>query len=658
MVCYNRSIINIKVLKGMKVIKLLLTAYLLVLLPVVVGLVFLVSKKGFYKPLACMLSVICAILAVMVLINGPTRFEVNGGLYKAVEAGIIFLEAAIAIFFIYVSFKHKRFAVLVLSILQLLVLTYTVVFSEGEHSAFINIDKLSIVMLAIINIIGTLIIVFANGYMDIYEHHRHMKSRQRLFYFVVAEFIGAMNALVICDSLSWVLFFWEVTTLVSFILISYNQDEEAFNSGFRALGLNLIGGLAFSIGNILLGSQLGITTLTGISEKGALSGLSLIPIFLLCMAGFVKSAQFPFQSWLLGAMVAPTPVSALLHSSTMVKAGVFLIIKLSPAYAGTWLGTSIAMFGGFCFLLCAAIAISQSNAKRVLAYSTISNLGLIICTAGMGTAMGVSAAIILLIFHAISKALLFLTTGQTEHVINSRNIDDMTGLIKVAPGLTLIMAFGIISMILPPFGVLVTKWLSIEASAVNPPLVILLAFGSAFTNVYYIRWISAILSAPIKKLNLSKDADKTIYVPLIILCFSVIATSIGMAPIYNELVSPEVNYILHEKSTLAVDGGKVISEFGTFNNTLVLASILVIIVIYAIIKYVVAAPVKIKPVYMCGENNREGSKKGFRTFDGSTEHTDVSNLYLERVFNEQKLNYFAYIVSGLALMSMLIGGLL
>jgi ech hydrogenase subunit A len=643
----------------MKVIKLLLTAYSLVLFPVVVGLVFLISKKTLYKPLACLLSVVCTILTLIVLIKGPNRFEISGELYTVVEAVIIFFEAAIAIYFIYVSIRHKRFMVLTLSLLQLCVLIYTIVFSKGEHSAFINIDKLSIVMLAIINVIGTLIIVFANGYMNIYEHHRHMKSRQRLFYFVVAGFIGAMNALVICDSLSWVLFFWEVTTLVSFILISYNQDEEAHNSGFRALGINLIGGLAFAVGNILLSSQLDITTLSELSQKGALSGINLIPIFLLCIAGFAKSAQFPFQSWLLGAMVAPTPVSALLHSSTMVKAGVFLIIKLSPAYANTWLGTAIAMFGGFCFLVCAAIAISQSNAKRVLAYSTISNLGLIICTAGMGTAMGVSAAIILLIFHAISKALLFLTTGQTEHVINSRNIDDMTGLIKVSPGLTLIMAFGIISMILPPFGVLVTKWLSIEASAVNPPLLIFLAFGSAFTNVYYIRWISAILSAPIKKLGLSKAADKTIYMPLIILCLSVIITSIGMAPIYNELVSPEVNYILHENNTLAVNGGKVISEFGTFNNTLVLATILVIIAVYAVIKYVVAAPVKIKSIYMCGENNLEADNQdSFRSFDGSSVHSEVSNLYLEKVFNEQKLNYFGYIISGLVLMGMLIGGLL
>lgn len=129
----------------------------------------------------------------------------------------------------------------------------------------------------------------------------------------------------------------------------------------------------------------------------------LIHILLLCIAGFVKSAQMPFQSWLLGAMIAPAPVSALLHSSAMVKAGVFLIIKLSPAYAGTGLGTAMALCGGVTFVITAAIAVNQRNAKRVLAYSTISNLGLIICAAGLGTSESISAAIILILFHAISK---------------------------------------------------------------------------------------------------------------------------------------------------------------------------------------------------------------------------------------------------------------
>lgn len=633
--------------------------YLLVLVPVLFGLVFLFTKEKVYKPLSYCLTVICIALAVVVLVNGPQRLEITGSMFNVVEGVIIFLEAAMAAFFIFMCVKHKRMKVLALSIVQAAILIYTIIFGEKEAAAVINIDKLSIVMLLVVNVIGNLIVIFANGYMSIYEHHKNLKSRQNIFFFIVAEFLGAMNALVICDGLGWVLFFWEITTLASFVLISYNRDEEAYNSGFRALGLNLIGGIAFAVGNIILSSQLNITTLSQIHEKGTASGIYLFAIFLLCIAGFAKSAQFPFQSWLLGAMVAPTPVSALLHSSTMVKAGVFLIIKLAPAYAGTWLGTFIALFGGFCFLLCSAIAISQSNAKRVLAYSTIANLGLIISCAGMGTAVGVSAAIILIIFHAISKALLFLATGQTEHTINSRNIDDMIGLIKVAPGLTMIMIFGILSMILPPFGILITKWLSIEASATNPLLVILLAFGSAFTNIYYIRWICALVAAPNKSLKLSKGVDRNIYLPLQLLSLLAIVTCIFIAPIYNQLVSPEMGSLLGAKPALTITGEKVVFGAGTFNNTLVFASILVLVVVYLLFRKVLTSSAKVKGVYMCGENNslEEGSDT-FRSFDQSYVKAEVSNLYLLNFFNEKSLSNVGYVISLVSLAGVMIGGLL
>lgn len=640
-------------------IKLTSLVYLLVLVPIFFGLVFLFTNEKVYKPLSYCLTIICIGLSVAILVNGPQKLEITGSAFNIAETVIIILECAMAAFFIFMSIKHKRIKVLLLSIVQASLLIYTIIFGAKESEAIINIDRLSIVMLLVVNIVGNLILVFANGYMSIYEHHRHMKSRQKIFFFIVAEFLGAMNALVMCDGLGWMLFFWEVTTLSSFILISYNQDDEAYNSGFRALGLNLIGGIAFAIGNILLSKVMDITTLSQIQEKGTASGIYLIAIFLICVACFAKSAQFPFQSWLLGAMVAPTPVSALLHSSTMVKAGVFLIIKLSPAYSGTWLGTSIALYGGFCFLLCSAIAISQNNAKRVLAYSTIANLGLIISCAGMGSAVGVSAAIILIIFHAISKALLFLATGQTEHTINSRNIDDMIGLIKKAPGLTIIMVFGILSMILPPFGVLITKWLSIEASATNPILVIFLAFGSAFTNIYYIRWICALLAAPSKNIKLSKNVDKNIYVPLQILCVLAVITSVSIAPIYNHLVNPETGTLLNIASVLKITGEKVIFDAGTFNNTLILVSLLVIALVYVVLRKVLTTGAKVKGVYMCGENNSvEDGTDTFRVFDESYVKAEVSNLYLKNLFNEKSLSYIGYAISLVALAGVMIGGLL
>lgn len=638
---------------------MIFVAYLLVLVPILFGVNFLLTKEKAYRLLSYTLSAICMILSILLLINGPQRVELSGKTFIFIEGFITIFEFGIVTFLTYTSIKHKKNRVAILSIIQGIVMIYTLIFTGKESSAYINIDKLSILMLLIINIVGTLIVVFSNGYISIYENHRHMKSRQNIFFSMISIFLGSMNALVICDSLAWMLFFWEITTVISFILISYNEDQEAYNSGFRALGLNLMGGIAFALGNILLKDGFGITTLTEISKKGSASGIYMISIFLLCIAGFAKSAQFPFQSWLIGAMVAPTPVSALLHSSTMVKAGVFLIIKLSPAYANTWLGSTIAIYGAFSFLLCSAIAVSQNNAKRILAYSTVANLGLIICCAGMGTTISISAAIILIIFHSLSKALLFLTTGQTEHVINSRIVDDMTGLINIAPGLTLIKAFGIISMILPPFGVLVTKWLSIEASATNPIVVILLAFGSALTNLYYVKWLSTILASPTKKIKFKNSYDKNIYVPLLILCLLIILTSAGISPIYNYLVSPEVSTILNKTDALVVNGGKVISSTGTFNNTLVLLSLIILIVVYAFLRKPLTSSAKQKNIYMCGENNSsEEGAEYFRSFDGTYVKAEASNLYFRNLFNERKLNKLGYITSLSILITVLIGGLI
>lgn len=182
------------------------------------------------------------------------------------------------------------------------------------------------------------------------------------------------------------------------------------------------------------------------------------PLLLFSLAAFTKAAQMPFQSWLLGAMVAPTPTSALLHSSTMVKAGVFLLIKISPCLGFTIPGFLVMTVGIATFLFCALAAISQSNAKRVLAYSTISNLGLIVACAGVGTDGAIWAAIFLLIFHAVAKSLLFLCVGTAEHHIGSRNIEDMDDLFERMPRLARLMAIGIMGMFIAPFGMLVSKW--------------------------------------------------------------------------------------------------------------------------------------------------------------------------------------------------------
>lgn len=632
---------------------------LLTIIPTFFSLLYLINRsKRYYKVLSCIICFISIVLSVFLVIGGEQRIELTGASYQIIEAIVLVCEVLITLYLYLVSIRNKRWPVLGLTIMLTCLSIYTVFFMEKSETAYINVDKLSIVMALIVNIIGTLILLFSNAYMSHYEEHRGMKSKQRLYYFVICIFLSAMNGLIFCDSLSWVYFCWEVTTISSFVLISYNGDNEAKQSGFRALLLNLIGGVCFLAGNILLKSLMNIDSLTQIIHKGGLASVYIIPVFLLCIAGFVKSAQMPFQSWLLGAMAAPTPVSALLHSSTMVNAGVYLIVKLSPAYAGTFLGTAIAIYGSLSFLLCSIIAVTQRNAKRVLAYSTIANLGLVVSSAGMGTSIAISAAIMLIIFHAVSKALLFLCAGQIEHVIGSRDIEDMTGLIRKAPVLTIFSILGILSMILPPFGVLVTKWISIEASANNPVVIIFLVIGSAFTTVFWIKWLGSMLAYPVNELKHEDKMDFATYLPLGLLGAGILGTSIFVTPLFNLFVSPVVSKLLNSGNQLTGNYANMSSNIGSFNVGIVLLVLVIAGVIYLFVrKFILTA--HIKKIYVCGENSTMSETSlRFRSGTGDYEKPVVSNLYLYDVISEKKVTTAGYVLSSIIILAVLIGGLI
>lgn len=241
-----------------------------------------------------------------------------------------------------------------------------------------------------------------------------------------------MTGLVLSANLIWMYFFWEITSVISFLLIGYTQTKEAVRNSFTALWMNLLGGFGFVIAIALSAFQLGTVQLTDVVKSGA-----AIPIACLAFAGLTKSAQLPFSSWLLGAMVAPTPSSALLHSATMVKAGVFLLIRLAPAMAGTLTGTMVSLIGGFTFIAASMMAIAQNDGKKVLAFSTISNLGLIVACAGIGVEETIWGAILLMIFHAVSKSMLFQAVGATENSLGSRDIENMHGMLLRLPPLNL-----------------------------------------------------------------------------------------------------------------------------------------------------------------------------------------------------------------------------
>ncbi len=371
-----------------------------------------------------------------------------------------------------------------------------------EAEAHFVVDQVSLLLVLIIGVVGGLIMVYAAGYMKTYhEEHPAIRDRRRLFSFTMLSFLGAMYGLVMSNDLRLMLLFWEMTTLASFILIGYGGDAEAEKNSFLALNLNLLGGLAFSLGIILFAARTGKVELDALlaMAKGPDAALIIAPVALLALAGIVKAALLPFTPWLLGAMVAPTPVSALLHSSTMVKAGVFLLIRLAPAMTGTTVGYLVSFVGILTFIAGAFAAVSRRNAKRVLALSTVSNLGLIATCAGIGTYELVWVALFLVLFHAIAKALLFISVGTASVGTGSLDIESMGGLLVGMPRITLFLVVGISCMFVAPFGMLVSKWAAMEAfmnlnSIVSPFMIAFLAFGSATTVLFWSKWMGLLLS--------------------------------------------------------------------------------------------------------------------------------------------------------------------
>ena len=633
------------------------TVMLLIIAPIIFSLLFVALPKSLYKVLAWAFFLVGVATSVMLVLDGTGKVEVAGSNFATFESIVLILEVLIILYIVYVSAKHKNWPTLALIAISAFLTAYSFMNIAKVESASFNIDQLSQVMILIVNIIGTAIILFATGYMDQYEEHRHL-NRQKTFYFTMSFFLAAMNGLVMADTLGWLFLFWEITTLCSFVLISYNQDEEGINNGFRALALNLVGGIALSVGIIQLATN-EISTLSGIGTYAGTNATAMaavaLPVALLCIGGFAKSAQMPFQSWLLGAMVAPTPVSALLHSSTMVNAGVFLIVKLVPAFAGTTLGTAIAIYGSFTFVMCSALALSQRNAKRVLAYSTIANLGLIIASAGIGTPLAVAAAIMLILFHAISKALLFLCTGEIEHTIGSRDIEDMSGLIKKAPLLTMLAALGMVSMLLPPFGVLLTKWVSMEAASSNPIVIVFLILGSALTTVYYAKWMGTILSSTMDKNAVHHTKPET-YFPLTFLGLSIVATSILVFSIYDYFIRPQVEILLNTAPAISGEAGQFTSEIGAFAYAAIFIVLALAILIYFAVRSMYTP--RMSNYYMCGENNLERDGLMFRNGLCSYDKSSVSNIYLQDTFGENKLTTVGVVISILLIILALAGGML
>ena len=477
----------------------------LIAFPLVIGAVLLlVTRASVRNPIVLVsgaVIIVASIAAVATFGNGDGVFF---GLPNGITPGYAILAAEIAItaLIVVIGLMNRRVLAPVMALAQLgiaLFLELTGRMPEVDAQRLFWFDRLSMVMVLIIGIIGTLICVNALGYMRDYHRASPMiRGRRNVFFSLLFVFLAGMFGLVVSNYLPMMLVFWEITTLCSFLLIGYTRTEETIGYAFKALNMNLLGGLGFGAAIAILADQhmtLDLARLT----SGPASGVMLGAVALLCFAGITKSAQMPFSSWLIGAMYAPSPTSALLHSSTMVKAGVFLLLRLSPAISGSAVGYLVAFVGLGTFLFVSLVAVTEQNTKKVLAYSTIGSLGLIVGCAGIGTPELAWVGVMIIIFHALAKGLLFLVVGTIENRLYTKDMENFDTLLSRLPRVSVLALAGMAGMFIAPFGIVVAKWAAIRAFLDVPGgqgavMILIMAFGSSLTIFYWGKLLIKVLS--------------------------------------------------------------------------------------------------------------------------------------------------------------------
>ncbi len=344
------------------------------------------------------------------------------------------------------------------------------------------VDGFGVLFSLIVLGIGAFILIYAGYYMRPYP----MKGR---FMGYLILFMASMLGIVVSGNLITMFVFWELTSISSYLLIGYfHEKPEARASALQALLITGFGGLALLGGFVLLGIPYGTYELSVILNDPATiqnSSLYLPALLLILVGAFTKSAQFPFHFWLPGAMTAPSPVSAYLHSATMVKAGVFLLARMNPLLGGTEIWhIMLSTFGATTMVVGAWMSITQTDLKRILAYTTVSALGTLVLLIGTGTKYAINAAVIFLLVHALYKGTLFMMAGNIEKMTGTRDITKLGGLYKYMPRAAIIMSLALVSMAgIPPLLGFIGKELIYEAKAYAPTARYIILAASMFTNI-------------------------------------------------------------------------------------------------------------------------------------------------------------------------------
>jgi len=426
--------------------------------------------------------------------------------------------------------------------------------SQVKVLAEVNVDGLSVLLAAFVSILSFVIVVYAAGNM------KHEKGQAR-FYSLVLVFIGAMLGLVMAGNLLQLYLFWEIVGICSALLIAFWTDREsARKAGVKAFVVTRFGDIALLLAVIMLFTTLGTTNIGAINSSVGAAGVNWVLIGVLILIGAMgKSAQVPFHVWLPDAMEGPTPVSALIHAATMVNAGVYLVVRMYPIYASSVvLSTSVLVVGLTSLLVGGACACAADDFKRILAYSTISQLGLMFAAVGLGGVVGwkiaTSGAIYQLISQGLFKALAFMAAGSVIEALGTRKIDEMGGLARRMKYTYVAFLFAALAMVgLPPLIGFWTKDAILSAAATyGAAAFLVIILGSILTSFYSFRALVKVFHGPSREREV-RESGWLMVVPMMALVVLVVVGWVGLGG--QSLFAPslsEAPSILTATSTVAV----------------------------------------------------------------------------------------------------------
>jgi len=353
----------------------------------------------------------------------------------------------------------------------------------------VRLDGFGLLMAWLVSGIGVLIFWYADAYMPASANNGRFAS------YLVA-FAGSMLGLVLADNVLGLFVFWELTTITSYLLIGWDDRiPTARSAATRALIVTGAGGLVMLAGFLLIGLTVGSYDLSAITEAAPTGTVAAIGVGLVLVGAFTKSAQFPFQGWLPDAMAAPTPVSAYIHSATMVKAGIVILARFSEPFSGVSFWQPLVVTVGLVTMLVGGVrALQQTDLKRLLAFSTVSQLGFMTALFGVGTEGAIAAGVAVLVAHSIFKAALFMVTGAIDHTAGSRDVRELTGLRRRMPVTFWVATIAAASMAgIPPLLGFLSKEVAydelLHSGEWGTTTLVGVIVGSALTLAYGVRFL-------------------------------------------------------------------------------------------------------------------------------------------------------------------------